>query len=75
MKVGPHTYKSTFVVADCRYDVLLGMPWRVENKLFVDYKNQRVRIGDLVLAVPEETTASLKVQHISVKKFRKICRK
>ena len=75
VKIGPHTYKSAFVVDDCRYDVLLGMPWHVENKPLVDYKNQRVRIGDLVLAAPPEAEASLRVQHISVKKFRKICRR
>jgi hypothetical protein len=29
LKMGNHEYVSNFVVANCRYDILLGMPWHV----------------------------------------------
>lgn len=33
IQMGSHKYKSSWIVADCRFDVLLGMPWRVECQL------------------------------------------
>lgn len=26
IEIGSHTYRSNWIVADCRYDILLGMP-------------------------------------------------
>ena len=75
VSVGPHTYRSNFVVADCRYDVLLGMPWHVENEPTVNYKEKTVKLSDCLLAATEEPDIAVKVQSISVKKFRRLYRK
>ncbi len=31
LRFGTHVYTSNWVVARCRYDVLLGLPWHVAN--------------------------------------------
>lgn len=39
IEIGKHRYRSTWVVANCRYDALFGMPWHVENNPDVDTWN------------------------------------
>jgi len=36
VRIGKHSYKSNWLVANCRYDVLLGMPWHVANNPNID---------------------------------------
>lgn len=36
IQIGDHKYKSNWIVADCRYDVLLGMPWHVDCSSKID---------------------------------------
>ena len=75
LKIGPHTYKSNWVVADCRYDVLLGMPWHVAHNPDINYKNRTVHIGNQLLPVesnPPEIEPEIRVMNLGVKKFRKM---
>ena len=37
LKIGSHKYRSNWLVADCRYELLLGMPWHVFNNPVVNY--------------------------------------
>ena len=49
LQIGSHAYTSNWVVADCRYDVLLGMPWHVANKPKIDYVKRFVVVdGDVI---------------------------
>lgn len=74
LKVGNHEYLSNFVVANCRYDVLLGMPWHVASNPQVSYPARVVQLKDDTLPVmtgAEEFGRVAKVHNMSIKRFRK----
>lgn len=75
IQIGGHTRRSNFAVADCRHDALLGMPWHVENEPSANYKDQAVTIGECILRASDNTDPVAEIQNISVKKFRRMCRK
>lgn len=78
IKIGSHNYTANWVVAECRYDVLLGMPWHVANSPCIDYKKRVVRVDDGNLPMERviwNGTNRVKITNMSVKKFRKILRK
>jgi len=75
VRIGTHVFKSNWVVASCRYDVLLGMPWHVAHNPKIDYSRRIVKVGADIL--PLETTLDLKedkvqVMNLGVKKFRRM---
>lgn len=51
LSIGLHSYKSNWIVAKCRYDVLLGMPWHVTNNLSIDYTGWVVRVKKVISAM------------------------
>lgn len=73
--IGSHTYRSNWIVADCRYDILLGMPWNVDCRPSVDYKSKTIKIGNNTLPTYAERNRSVKVCNMGVKKFRSLLRK
>jgi hypothetical protein len=78
LKVGNHEYVSNFVVANCRYDVLLGMPWNVASNPRVSYTAQEVQLNDGALPVStgaEEFGRVAKVHNMNIKRFRRELRK
>ena len=83
LKIGSHTYTSNWVLVDCRYDVLLGMPWHVANNPQIDYKKRIVKVnGDEILIDCEESGGcglvseeKVTVTNLGVKKFRQMLRK
>lgn len=62
-------------MADCRYDVLLGMPWLVDSRPNIDYEPVAIRVGDLKLDTIKDRSGSIKVHNLGVKKFRSLLRK
>jgi hypothetical protein len=46
-----HEYLSNFAAANCRYDVILGMPWRVANYPKESYSARVVQLKDGTLLV------------------------
>ena len=75
LRIGKHKYKSNWLVANCRYDVLLGMPWHVANNPSIDYKERIVTVGsDDIFSENSPICAENKVQvmNLGVKKFRKM---
>ena len=79
LKIGNHNYSSNWVVADCRYDVLLGMPWHVAHKPIIDYENGIVKVNDQKLPSKNvkktDNLESMEITNLSVKKFRRMLRK
>jgi hypothetical protein len=74
LKVGNHEYLSNFVVANCRYDVLLGRPWHVASNPQVSYPARVAQLKDDTLPVmtgAEEFGRAAKVHNMSIKRFRK----
>lgn len=71
--IAEHSYKSNWLIANCRYDVLLGMPWHIANNPDINYKRRIVNIGShslsTHLALPKQ---KVEVQNMSVKKFREL---
>ena len=52
IRIGTHVYTSNWVIARCRYDVILGMLWHVANNPEIDYSRMVVKVNseDLPLA-------------------------
>lgn len=77
LRIGGHVYVSNWAVADCRYDVLLGMPWHVEVQPEVDYSGPNVVVqGEVLPKLPQQDCGhNIKVTNLGVKKFRSLLRK
>ena len=74
--IGKHSYKSNWLVANCRYEVLLGMPWHVAHNPLIDYSQRIVKVNSDEL-IPHEEVCKQKnqVTSMSVKKFRSLLKK
>ncbi len=75
MKIGNHFYNSNWIVANCRYDVPLGMPWHVTFNPSIDYKKKVVSVGREFLSEVEARNNMIEVTNLSVKKLKNMCRK
>lgn len=75
VEIGNLKYKSNWIVADCRYDILLGMPWHVECTPTVDYRTRTLKAGNTVLPSSLDSVGTVKVNNIGVKKFRSLLKK
>ncbi len=53
LKIGKHFHKSNWLVANCRYDILLGMPWHVTYNHSIDYRKKNITVGTEVLSKPK----------------------
>lgn len=64
---------SKFIIADNRYDVILGMLCHVSNGPKVDYEKREVTLGDKVhlksVAMKKERPSVVMVKKLSVKKL------
>ena len=54
LKIETHKYRSNWIVADCRYDLLLGMPWHVSNNPLINYQKRTIILGKEVIKVQRE---------------------
>lgn len=77
VKIESHTFRTNWLVPDCRYDVLLGMPWHVKFKPTVDYEKRIVKgnsAGKSVKAseMKDQNAASVKVASMIVKMVRQM---
>ena len=76
LTIGGHIYKSNWLVANCRYDVLLGMPWHVSSNPKMDYENRELFVGNKRLNIQsQKRDEMIAVLNLSVKKFRRTLRK
>lgn len=73
IRIGHHSYRSRFVVADVRHDTILGMPWHSEVLPKVDYKTTTVEIDDIRLfETPENNSKPITVTSMHIKKFENL---
>ena len=77
LQIGTHQYLSNWAVADCRYDVSLGMPWYIQAKPEVDYSLPRITVdGESLPQMPVKVrNGEVQVTNLGVKKFRSLLRK
>ena len=82
LRIGSHTYTSNWLVADCRYDVLLGTPWHVANNPQIDYKKRIVTVNDKAIHFGKSTLTKVHfvkpevtVTNLTVRKFRQMLKK
>ena len=81
LKLGLHSYTSNWAVADCRYDVLLGMPCHKEKKPVVDYSIPSVYVGMKPLPLTRFLgdyigldPRPIRVTNLGVNRFRRLFR-
>jgi hypothetical protein len=73
LNIRNHKYISNWLVADCRYDLLLGMPWHVSNNPVVNYQKRFIKIGNGIINVPrEKRKLSTEAMNMSVNEFRRL---
>lgn len=75
IEIGDLKYTSNWIVSDCRYDILLGMPWNVDCSLSIDCSTGESRTGNLVLPPYRASNRSVKSNNFGVKKSRSLPRK
>ena len=75
IQCGSHRYRSNFAVANCRYDVLLGMPWHIDVQPRIDYGIPEVEVADKFLPLERNQCSRVSISNIGVKKFRSLLRK
>ena len=79
IRVGSTTYTGNWAIADCRYDVLLGMPWHEHFSPKVDYTDRTVMVDGKPLPIMESNghkrKPTVEITNIGVKKFRSLLRK
>lgn len=56
-------------VANCRYDVMLGMPWHVKRKPAVDYGKGKLKAGNISLPSSRDFEKCIKVQNFGSKEI------
>lgn len=71
-KISGHAYKSNWVVGDCRYDIILGLPWHVDCKPIIDYERRQVTVGNkIICSEDKEREDVLPLASIGINQFRK----
>lgn len=74
--IGTYSYTGQWIVADCRYDVLLNMPCYMKEHPNADYVEQSVLVGEQLLrATLVARSTGLKVSNLQVKRFRRLLRR
>ena len=76
IRIGHHSYTADWIVADARYDVLLGMPWHIDCNPRTDYPARTVFVDSRELSaeyVPR--LDARKVQPMGAKQFRRALRR
>lgn len=74
LNIGEHSYESRFVVADTRYDVILGTPWHHDVEPKTNYKDSSIEIEGLKI-FGKKVDESCSINNISVSGFRKLMKK
>lgn len=69
-----HRYDSNFVVADCRHDVLLEMPWHKQARPKIDYMERFFIVEDMELPTAAGRDNSVVLSGLRVKKFQSLVR-
>ncbi len=70
LTIGKHSCKSKWFLANCQYDVLLGMPWHIAYNPSINYEKRIVQVGENALATDCSDESEANILKLSVKKFR-----
>ena len=76
IEIGDYKYTGNWIVADCRYDVLLGMPWHHSELPKTEYDKRQVTVKNNILsASPISRKEAFAITNIGVKRFRRLLRR
>lgn len=75
VRIGEHEYKSRFILANTRYDVILGTPWHKDVQPLSNYTQNIVRIGHVLINGKKYDANEYSVSNVSRKGFRKLLKK
>lgn len=75
IQIDKHTYRSNWAIVNCRYDVILGTPWHMDNNVITNYQDMSAKVNGRSLPIPKKANCGPKLTNIGVKKFRWLIRK
>lgn len=75
VQIRNHNYRSNWAVVNCRYDVILGTPWRMDNNVIANYKKKYLTVNGRLLRVPKTMNSGARISEIGLKKFSILIRK
>lgn len=75
VEIGSHKYRSNWIVSDCRYDVLLGMPWHNDVCPRMNYETGELNVKTSALPLHKDSSRAITVSNMGIKKFRSLLRK
>lgn len=77
LELGGHEYTSNWVVADLRYDVIIGVPWRVENDMEIIYRAGTILIpeADEMIRKPISKPKLLKITNPGIRRIGKLLKR
>lgn len=67
-EIGSHKYRSNLMIANSKYDALLGTPWHIDVQSSIDYANHRVRVNGDRLPTIDPKQNPPKLEKTTVKK-------
>ena len=70
LEIQEHQYESRFVVADTRYDIILGTPWHRDVKPKTNYERGIVEIGEHVIQGNRVKDRAYRMTNIGMKPFK-----
>lgn len=74
LNIDSHLYTSNWVVANSRYDVILGIPWHVTYNPIINYTKHTVSVNGSSLPTVRDNNDKPRISNISVKRFRSLIR-
>lgn len=70
LEIRQHRYRSNWIIADCRDDILWCMPWHVNCNPTANYRTRTVRCGEVNISVRKALHQYLPIERMGIKKFR-----
>lgn len=68
LQIGAHRYNSNWAVVNCRYDVLLDVPWHTDSLPGVCYETKIVSVDVNVLPSKKRKSDAVQIEPCEVKK-------
>lgn len=73
IQISDYVFDGSWLVADCRFDVLLGMPWNSQENPDTDYESRTISVlGHQLSAEAVPRSVPVSITAMGVKRFRRL---